>query len=91
MKNIFKYQIPLVTRSVVRMPIGAKILDIQHQRGDIMMWAIVDESAELENVNFLVLGTGYGLPPDLEVSDTDYYHEKTIQMGILVWHIFKQA
>lgn len=86
MKTIHKYPLD-PRRPIVEMPIGAKVLSVQIQRGDVCLWALVDTSAEIERRAFIVLGTGH------EVPDNDGEFVATFQMEDLglVFHVFETA
>ena len=43
MKRIFKYELIVADHSKLCLPIGARILSVQVQRGTVCLWAIVDE------------------------------------------------
>ena len=41
------------------MPKGAKVLSVHIQRGMAQMWALVDPTAEVEERQFVAIGTGH--------------------------------
>ena len=84
-KNIFKYQLQRGGQTF-QMPSGAQILSAQFQRGELCLWALVDERAKLEMRSFVVLGTGQ--PTTLNLR-----HISTVQSDdqSFVWHIFETA
>jgi hypothetical protein len=55
MKTIWKFQL---TSQWVSIPVGAKILSAQLQRGVPTIWAIVDPTAERIQRQFNILSTG---------------------------------
>jgi hypothetical protein len=66
MKRIFKYELIVADHSKLCLPIGARILSVQVQRGTVCLWAIVDEyQKELCFVDIYMYGTGQ------HVSDAD--------------------
>ena len=65
MRKIWKYKIPALTDPFnfggvfeIEMPVGARIVALQSQRGSAAMWAEVDVDAEREPRKFVVVGTG---------------------------------
>lgn len=66
-------------------PAGAKILDINFQRGDLFIWALVDtEIKDEQEVQYEVYGTGWRID-----NPEGLVHVKTIYLGdALVWHVF---
>ena len=71
----------------IEIPKNSKILDIQYQDKNIVMWCLVDLSCEKEKVVriFEIYGTGQPLLTN------NYKHVKTLQSESgLVWHIFEK-
>ena len=85
MKTIWKYQISPGGSSCF-MPRGAKILDVQIQRGEVCIWALVDHDEGNETRHFSVFGTGH----EILIADLRNYIG-TFQMegGALVFHLFE--
>lgn len=89
MKAIWKYHLSgLQTLSEcqrVDMPKGAEIVSCQLQRGEIVVWAIVDDEHELESRYFFVIYTGLPLPGN------PYKYLSTLQLedGDIVLHAFE--
>ena len=99
MKTIYKYPLgkDIHHNSVIEIEMhkGSKILDIQMQNGEPMLWAMVNPKHSLRKRVFHVFGTGF----DMEDYDKKHYeYVKTIQKvhitgsianNWLVWHIFE--
>jgi len=68
---------------IVEMPVGAKILHVADQEGELKIWAFVEQEYDIEEHCFLVNGTGsrFELP-------TGSYIGTAVQ-GKYVWHIFE--
>ncbi len=86
MKRILKYKIDLKAATVIRLPHMAQILSCQELRGELMLWALVDENAETHDKIFEVFGTGQEIKYDIGVR-RDYI--STVQIGDFVLHIFE--
>lgn len=76
--TIYKYNVP----GIYNIPLK-QVLDTQIQRGQIVVWCIVDEELPEEHICFDVCGTGWNADRDLgtyvgTVQENDFY----------VWHIF---
>lgn len=84
MSSIFKYNLRVETTQVLKLPIGAEILSIQNQNGQLALWCLVPPSRGVENVHFLIYGTGESIP-EIEKKYLD-----TVQVGPYVWHVFKK-
>lgn len=82
--HIFKYQIPEGNELSIKMPIKAKILDVQIQNEFVTLWAEVDIHAEFEDRHFLIFGTGWQLP-----DDKNLHYLKTVQIREFVWHVYE--
>lgn len=78
--RIYKY----VVNEKIAMPIGANIIHAACQGGSICIWAEVDETAEIEDVNFSIYPTG------LSVYLGNREHVGTVFDNNLVWHIYKE-
>lgn len=83
--HVFKYQIPLKEGiSELQMPSKWAICDVNHQEGQIFIWAMVDIHAPLKTYKFMIHGTGWKID-DVE----NLYFLKTVHMPDgLVWHVF---
>ena len=97
MKSVLKYKLDIDTclsfGNVLEIPKNSKILDIQYQDKNIVMWCLVDLQFEHEKVKrvFEIYGTG-----DI-VAEKNYKYLKTLQSETsyivgsgLVWHIFEK-
>lgn len=89
MIKIFKYNLRIYSKQEVTLPEGARILDFQAQKDDIVFWAQVDVSkTAVETVTFLIVPTGEAFSQDFIKSE----YLKTIQLynQTEVYHIFKK-
>lgn len=81
--KIFKSVIPEITREqFIKMPLGAKILSIQIQHGNVTVWYLCQPEATMVNRRIAIYGTGH------EVNGVVGEYLATIQIGTLVWHYF---
>ena len=90
--RIWKYAMAHTEDQVILMPLGAKILTVQMQRGMIALWAMVDETftrsfpnAQMEPRHIGIFGTGNPMP------DNPGIYINTFQEadGMLIWHAFE--
>jgi len=91
MRVIWKYDVTIVTPTVINMPKGAKILTAQAQTtgpcvDTVQIWAAVDPEAECEPRRFIIIGTGREFT-DSTAKNLNYIG--TAQTGIFVWHVFE--
>ena len=86
MKTIWKYTLGKRTSATLQMPLKAKILCVQVQGNEPMIWAEVDDSLPMENRVFLTIGTGW----PIEEQDKTYVGTYQLQGGALVFHVFER-
>ena len=65
-RRIFKYPVEIRDHFGLDLPRGARVLSVQVQRDEPMMWALVDPDAPSERAMFRVIGTGHPIddPPE---------------------------
>jgi len=82
---VYKYPLHIGPGSI-DMPVGAVPLSVQMQGNDPCLWAWVDERADIESRDYIVLGTGHLAPDDVDASQ----YVGTFQQagGALIWHLF---
>lgn len=87
MKTIWKYEVPISDLFTLRMPQGAKLLDVQLQAGIPQLWALVDPSAPVVSRGLRLHGTGH------DIADSIGEHVGSFQLrnGQLVFHLFDQG
>jgi hypothetical protein len=89
MRKVLKYSLVSATtvegNYAIHMPRGATVLTIQLQRGEPMMWALVDPDAPLVMREFAVQGTGW----DIEDDSLAYVGTYQQYGGEFVWHLFE--
>ena len=83
MKTVYKYPIDVTDPTVV-LPEGYKILMAAHQatQGDFI-WALVDREAPTKRKEFIVVGTGFPIPPGIT-------YLTSWQSPPFVWHLFEK-
>jgi hypothetical protein len=87
MLTIYKYTILPNDKFEIEMPEGAKILTVQIQYDRPRLWALVDPSAKLEKLTFLVRGTGHYIHEKME--NLKYINTFQFREGVLVFHLFQ--
>lgn len=90
MKTIYKYPLAITDMQTILMPKGAKVLTAQLQKGELMLWAMVDTDPILPKDArlFFIYGTGH------PVADTDtqrYLTTFQLSDGALVFHLFEDT
>lgn len=62
--KIWKFQLGLYHQQAIEMPKGAKLLTIQVQRDEPVLWALCDEDQRDEIRHLRVYGTGHPITGD---------------------------
>ena len=86
MSTIYKYTIETVPQQNITMPKKARILDIQVQKDQACIWALVDPTQETEEVLITTIGTGH----DIQTNPGKYVGTYQIDNGNLVFHVFAE-
>ncbi len=84
MKTIFKYFLSSNDQLLLYLPEGAEILSVQGQGDQLVLWAIVDPSLNVEPRLLSIYGTGNPFQSD---------HARyigTAQVNAFVWHVFEE-
>lgn len=83
--RIWKYTLR-TKRSVIEMPAGAKLLDVQMQFDECQLWALVDEQQAFTEMRTVVLyDTGEPMPAE----PGNYIATFQMRGGALVSHAFE--
>lgn len=85
MRQIWKYSLS-GSSALLEMPAGAQVLCVQMQRGQPMLWALVDTDQPKTERQFVIVGTGHVVDDD----DEAHHYIGTAQYGAFVWHIFEK-
>lgn len=88
MKKIFKY--PLLKQNhsqEIEVPQQTRLLHVNVQKGEWVLWAVVDLETKPSKRKIRVFGTGQELPPDLGIGLNPYIN--TFFEGDYVWHAFE--
>ncbi len=63
--QVFKYNLAVKENQKISMPKGATPLKVIDQgRGVLALWAVVEETAEREDVHIYIISTGKPMTPD---------------------------
>lgn len=84
MKTIYKYILPSM-HSILNIPKPATILSAGEHNSQIVIWAIVDTTADLTHRYFHAINTGQEL--NIDYKNCVFVGTVTINNNI-VWHVF---
>ena len=87
MKTIYKFEFELADAATVTMPVGAKILTVQVQRGVPCLWAAVDLVGDMEQRIICTYGTGQSIE---SLEERKYIGTYQLHEGSLVFHVFEK-
>lgn len=87
-KTIWKFELEVIDRQSIHMPIGAEILTIQIQKEKPCLWALVDSDKNTEKRFIEIFGTGN--PIDNNVESRKYISTFQLHGGELVFHAFER-
>lgn len=86
MKTIYKYTLIFADEQEVQIPEGAEFLNLQLQRGNVVMWFLVDPENEKVTKKVATYGTGHPLRSEIHLSK--YLGSYQLCDGDLVFHVF---
>ena len=89
-QRILKYTLTTTSDNTIEMPIGAKILSVQAQKGEICIWALEEDAraTDLVSRRFRVFGTGHTIAGGNALT---YLGTVQLLEGRLVLHVFEDA
>jgi hypothetical protein len=88
MKTIYKYDLAIRDDQTVKLPLGAKILSVHEQYGNIIFYALVDKDIEeTDDFYFICRGTGHNAD-FIEEFGFQYLGTVKLYNGGLMFHIF---
>lgn len=85
---IWKYPVRNLSRFTLSVPVGARVLAVQRQRGQPQIWMLVDPEALREGKVFRVTGTRHQYSAS-EMESWTYHGTFQTCEGDFVWHLFE--
>ena len=85
MTRIFKYPLLALYKCEIMMPEGAKVICVQIQNDQPVIYALIDDTKPLRNRQFRIVRTGHTIDFDME----GYIGTFQVLGGGLVFHIFE--
>jgi hypothetical protein len=89
--TIWKFPLQPASCQIVEIPLPAKILSVQEQRGAFCLWAEVDPDSEKVEVEIGIIATGQELPSPEGSSFLRHINTFQLQDGALVFHAYEVA
>lgn len=91
MKTIYKYQLKMEPRQVIKLPMGAVILTVQAQRDLPCLWAEINKDTQaIWDHTICIFGTGHTLPPTA-INTYNYIGTFQILNGDFVGHVYEEV
>lgn len=89
MKSIYKFTLLIADQQTLTLPKGSKILSVTEQRGDIVLYALVDPTTEnTEKALIIIHGTGHEAN---DVDDCTFLGTVKMLGGNLMFHVFYKS
>lgn len=88
MKTIYKYQIPTARKFDLDLPDDYKILSVQIQNEEPVMWALIDTENRIKKEYFQLILTGSNINNVENLSYIDSFQVSRYD-GIFIFHLFK--
>ena len=86
--KVYKYPVPIDDYFYLALPTGARVLHVEAQGDNPVLWALIDPDEEgLENRRFRLVGTGH--PIDERPEELKHVSTFLMAEGRLVWHVFE--
>ena len=79
--TVWKYELKIINKQSLMMPVGASPLAVAEQHGKLMLWALVDEKNRRLDHTIIVIGTGHPWP------DGSHRYVGAVPIGEFVWHV----
>lgn len=86
MRTIWKYELDLLKDGGINdiaMPLHAKALTVQNQRGALCLWVECDPQEPMAERRFIIVGTGFSFCSD------GMSYVGTLQDRQFVWHVYE--
>lgn len=84
---VWKYPVPITDELTLNLPAGARILSLQAQRGQVVLWALVNPDKRETPRRFRLTGTGH--PMEIEPARLTHLGTVQLQVGYLIYHLFE--
>ena len=89
MKNcIWKFPLKIEQEQTIQMPTTSKILDVQFQNGELVMWAVVFPDNAKIGTKIFIHPTGHPVPDMHQKEYIGTVQTPIGEWGITVWHVF---
>jgi len=93
---IGKYVLSVTDRQVLEIPAPAQILSVIEQRGEVVLYALIDYGTESTVTKVIdIYGTGHKVPKDRSTYEGEPQTEPgafigtvSTENGGLIWHVF---
>jgi hypothetical protein len=88
MRKVFKYTLEEAEQQALDLPVGAELLSVGYQNGQLRLWALVDPDQTMtETHRIRMAGTGHPLPDGVELA---FLGRVGLLDGALILHFFEE-
>lgn len=89
MQTIYKYQLSLQNEQALKLPLGAKILSVDNQNEQLVLWALVDPNQKIQTKTIImVFVTGQEV---VLFETTKFLNTVLFENGRLIFHVFMEC
>lgn len=86
MRTVHKFNLFGCIETLLSLPIGAEVLCVKEQYGQLVMWVKLDTNNTQEVRRFMIFGTGHEIPAATRL---DYIDTVQLSGDQLVLHVFE--
>lgn len=87
MNSVWKYTLKIQEEQIIEMPVSSKVLSVESQGDEIVLYALVDKTAqETSKKTIRVYGTGHDIPESIHLFD--FLGTVKMYNGSLMFHVF---
>ncbi len=90
MKTIYKYQLELTDKQIIKTYKNVEWLTVQLQHNTVCLWGVVDTDTCPQDAIIYIVGTGNPMPKFDKYSPIVLEYIGAVQQNSLVWHIFSE-
>ena len=88
MKRIFKYQLVVTDSQEITLPVNSKILSVQNQNEEIVLYALVDDKIVLTRKHKIIIhGTGHEAD---DIVAFNFIGTVSMHGSRLIFHVFER-
>lgn len=89
-RTIYKYQMPVLEKFSMQLPVDAKILRVEDQGGMFWLWAEVRTDVDVETRNFMAFKTGGKMPDGVNLNYIGFCRVFVqMELGLYIYEVIQ--